>query len=157
MIQTHIHMSRPTWTSQIGIGLPFSSIVESSFVDSHSGSLKYSAGFENSMREINPEDIKEINYYTNFSSEYLSSSTNIKNILNKSSANTWNMTVKSPSPIKDSIFDREEFKNYQNNISLGPSAQVAIEFVFNDYVSLSRVRINPNVSDGLHLVQVLVE
>jgi hypothetical protein len=119
--------------------------------------LKFSSGFEDSLVEIGQEDIKEINYYTNFSSEYLSSSTNIKNILNNSSSNSWNMTIKSPFVIRESIFDREEFKNYQGNIFLGPSAQVAVEIVFNKYIKASRIRVSPNVSNGLLLAQVITE
>ena len=126
-------------------------------MDQNSGTLKFSAGFEDTLSEISEKDIKEINYYTNFSSEYLSSSTNIKNIINNSSSNSWNMTIKSPFVIRESIFDREEFKDYQNGILLEPSAQVAVEIVFNKYIQVSRLRINPNVTNGLFLVQVITE
>lgn len=149
-------MIRLVFLFRIEIGVSFS-VDETATIDPISGSLKFSSGFEESLAQINSEDIKEINYYTNFSSEYLSSSTNIKNILNNSSSNTWNMTIKTPFIIKESIFDREEFKDYQNGMSLGASAQVAVEIIFNRHIKISRVRMNPNVSNGLILMQVITE
>lgn len=130
---------------------------EYAFVDPESGTLKFSSGYEESLLKISSEDIKEINYYTNFSSEFVSSNTNIANIISNSSANVWNMTIKSPFIIKESIFDRQEFSQYRNGVNLAASAQVAVEIIFNTYITASRIRINPNVSSGLFLVQTILE
>lgn len=126
-------------------------------VDTVSGTLKFSSEYEDKLVEIAQENIKEINYYTNFADEFISSSTNINNILNNSTSSTWNVTVKSPFPITESIFNREEFKNYRNGVSPVPSAQIAVEIIFNKYIKASRLRISPNISNGLYLIQVIAE
>ncbi len=137
-------------------GMPFAPR-EMAMVDPTSGTLKFNALLEESLTAINAEDVKEVNYYTNFSPEYISSNTNIMNLLSNSSANAWNMTVKSPFVIKDSIFDREEFSYARNGINLAASAQVAVEIIFNSYIRASRLRVTPNVSAGLFLVQAILE
>lgn len=126
-------------------------------VDSLTDSLKFSNSYERSLVNIEKEDIKEIKYHTNFSTEYITSDTGINNLLNNSSSNTWNLTVKSPLIIKESIFEREEFTRYQNGINLTASAQVAIEIVFNNQIKASRIRLSPNVSSGLFVTQIVVE
>ena len=126
-------------------------------VDSLTDSLKYSNSYERSLTNIEKDDIKEIKYYTNFSSEYITSDTGINNLLNNSSSNTWNLTVKSPLIIKESIFEREEFARYQNGINLTASAQVAIEIIFNKQIKATRIRLTPNSSAGLFVTQIVVE
>lgn len=137
-------------------GLPFRGS-EYAAVDPVTGSLKFSSTQEEILSEIDRNNIKEINYYTNFAEEYISSNTNIQNIFDNSSNNTWNMTVKSPFPIKESIFDRPEFKQHKGSISFDNSAQIAVEIILHTAVPASRIRINPNVSKGLYLLQAVVQ
>jgi hypothetical protein len=132
-------------------------VSEYATVDSVTDSLKFSNSYERSLVNIEKEDIKEIKYYTNFSTEYITSDTGINNLLNNSSSNTWNLTVKSPLVIKESIFEREEFARYQNGINLTASAQVAIEITFNKQIKASRIRLTPNASAGLFVTQIVIE
>jgi hypothetical protein len=133
------------------------SVKEYATVDSLTDTLKFSNSYERSLVNIPAEDIKEIKYHTNFSKDYISSDTGIINILNNVSSNTWNLTVKSPLVIKESLFEREEFVRYQNGINLAASAQVAIEIVFNKQIKATRIRLTPNSSSGLFVTQIVVE
>jgi hypothetical protein len=126
-------------------------------VDSLTDTLKFSNSYERSLVNISKEDIKEIKYHTNFSKDYITSDTGIENVLNNFSSNTWNLTIKSPLVIKESIFEREEFTRYQNGINLAASAQVAIEIVFNKQIKATRIRLSPNLSSGLFITQIVVE
>lgn len=126
-------------------------------VDPTTGTLKFSSGPEEVLISDFKEKIKEIKYYTNFSPEFISSNTSIENIFDNSSSKTWNMTIKSPFLIKESIFDREEFKQYANTVAFDDSAQVAVEIILNSEIVASKIRINPNVTKGLYLIQALVE
>jgi len=130
---------------------------EHATVDSLTDSLKFSNSYEKSLVNIEKQDIKEIKYYTNFSTEYITSDTGINNLLNNSSSNTWNLTIKSPLIIKESIFEREEFARYQNGINLTASAQVAIQVTFNKQIKATRIRLTPNSSSGLFVTQIVVE
>lgn len=135
----------------------FFSTKEYASVDPLTDSLKFSNSYERSLVNIEKDDIKEIKYHTNFSKEYITSDTGINNLLNNSSSNTWNLTVKSPLIIKESIFEREEFARYQNGINLTASAQVAIEITFNKQIQATRIRLTPNSSAGLFVTQIVVE
>jgi len=137
-------------------GMPFKGI-EYAAVDPTSGTLKFSANQEEKLIDFDRNNIKEINYYTNFASEYISSNTNIQNVFDNSSSNSWNMTIKSPFVIKESIFNRDEFKQYKGSIAFDDSAQVAIEIILNSEVPASRIRISPNVTKGMYLIQAAVE
>ncbi len=137
-------------------GLPFNSFEKAS-IDSTAGVLKFSSEQEENLLDIDTENIQTVNIYTNFADEYVSSSTNILNIFDNSSNNSWNMTVKSPFVIKESIFNREQFKEYGKNVAFDNSAQVAIEIILNTSVPISRIRINPNVTKSLYLIQAIVD
>lgn len=137
-------------------GLPFKK-QEYAIVDPTSGTLKFSANQEEKLIDFDRNNIKEINYYTNFASEYISSNTNIQNIFDNSSSNSWNMTIKSPFVIKESIFDRNQFQQYKGSIAFDNSAQIAIEIILNSEILASRIRINPNVTKGMYLLQAAVE
>jgi hypothetical protein len=137
-------------------GLSFD-ISEYADVDPITGTLKFSSEPKKILINNFKEKIKEIKFYTNFSSEYISSNTSIENIFDNSSSKIWNMTVKSPFLIESSIFDREEFKQYANTVAFDSSAQVAVEIILNSEVVASTIRINPNVTKGLYLIQGLVE
>lgn len=130
---------------------------EISSVDSVTGTLKFSSGQKEVLVNTFKDNIKEIKYYTNFASEFISSNTSIENVLDNSSDRTWNMTVKSPFPIKESIFSREEFKQYANTVAFDDSAQVAVEIILNSQVPASKISLSPNVTKGLYLMQVLIE
>jgi len=137
-------------------GVPFSAI-ENAIVDPMTGSLQFSSGQSETTIDNFKDNIKEIKYYTNFSSEYISSSTNIENIFDNFSNKTWNLTIKSPFRIKESIFDRADFRQYRKPSQFDDSAQVAVEIILNNEINVSKININPNVTKGLYLMQAAVD
>jgi hypothetical protein len=126
-------------------------------VDPVSGKLKYSSDYETSLINVSPSQIKSISYETNFSKEYISSDTGIEKILNNIVAKPWHLTVKSPFIIRQSLLDTEKYKDFKNNINIDSGAQVAVNIEFNSNISLSRIRINPNIIDSLAIAQIIVE
>lgn len=137
-------------------GVPFQAS-ESSFVDSFSGSLKYSKNYEQTLSGISLDDIEDVLYYTNFSEEYVSSDTGVHKILNDSSSHIWNLTVKSPVVIKENIFDQNTFSSFKVENQIDSSAQIGVEIVFKSPKEISRIRITPNISDNIDLLQVIVQ
>jgi hypothetical protein len=137
-------------------GVPFSAS-ESSFVDSFSGTLKYSKNYEQILTSITIEDIENIIYHKNFSEEYISSDTGIRKVLNASSSHIWNLTVKSPVVIKENIFDKDIFSSFKTENEIDSSAQIGVEIVFKSPKQISRIRITPNTSDNMDLLQVIVQ
>jgi len=109
------------------------------------------------LSDIGPEDIQKIEYFTNFSQEDISSDTDIKKVFNTSSNHVWNMTVKSGSVIKESIFNQEIFSSFKLKNNPNPSAQVAIKIQLNHPKLISKIRINPNKKDDLDLLQIIVD
>ena len=126
-------------------------------VDPVSGKLKYSSSYESSLVNILSSQIKSITYETNFSHEYISSDTGIDKVLNNVNSKPWNLTVKTPFVIRESLLDSEKYINFKNGISIDSSAQVAINIEFNSLVSMSRIRINPNIIDSLAVAQIIIE
>ena len=109
------------------------------------------------MSDIGFENIQKIEYFTNFSQEYISSDTDVKKIFNTSSNHLWNMTVKSPGVIKESIFDQEMFSSFKFKNNPDPSAQVAIKIQLSHPKLISKIRINPNKKDDLDLLQIIID
>jgi hypothetical protein len=126
-------------------------------VDPVSGKLKYSSNQEIFLSSINSNNIKSISYETNFSKEYISSDTGIEKVLNNLNSKIWSMNVKSPFLIRESLLDSEKYVDFKNNVNVGPSAQVALNIEFNSLVSMSRIRINPNIIDSLGVAQIILE
>lgn len=126
-------------------------------VDAAAGVLKFSSGFEQSLRSINLNDIQEINYDTNFSSQYISSDTGVEKVINNINSKVWSVNVKTPFIIKESILDKQEYSSYKNGIVLSPSAQIAVNIKFNRLIEMSRLRINPNYAAGMQIAQIIIE
>lgn len=134
----------------------FSSL-EKSHVDSFTGSLKFSSGIEESLVSIEQADIKSINFYTNFPKENISSDTGIKNVITGNSNNSWNLTIKSPSVINDSIFSQAQFQSFITDASGIVGAEVAVSVELNTSVDASRIRISPNIGQGLYVTQIVLD
>lgn len=137
-------------------GVPFLAS-ETSFVDSFSGTLKYSKNYEQTLTSIALEDIEDVIYHRNFSEEYISTDTGIGKILNASSSHIWNLTVKSPIVIKENIFDQDIFSYFKTENEIDSSAQIGVEIIFKSTKEISRIRITPNISDNIDLLQVIVQ
>lgn len=101
-------------------------------------------------------NIKSISYKTNFSEQIISSDTGVENCITGNSNNSWNLTIKSPSVINDSIFTRPEYYTFKNSSTTSSGAEVAIHVELNSAVRASRIRVSPNVGDGLSLIQTVL-
>jgi hypothetical protein len=137
-------------------GTPFTNS-EGSQVDSFTGSLKFSSSIEQSLVGINEADIKSINFYTNFPTENISSDTGIKNIITGNSNNSWNLTVKSPSVINSSIFSQAQFQGFNADSSGIVGAEIAVSVELNRSVDAQRIRISPNIGQGLYITQIVLD
>lgn len=126
-------------------------------VDPITGKLRYSSNYELSLFSLDQSQIKSISYETNFSKEYISSDTGVEKILNNLDSKPWNLTIKAPFVLKESLLDSEKYKDFKNNINVGPSAQVALNLEFNTAVMVSRLRLNPNTIDSLGIAQIIIE
>lgn len=131
--------------------------MERSHVDSFTGSLKFSTTVEESLVSIDQKDIKSINFYTNFSTENISSDTGIQNIITGNSNNSWNVTVKSPSVISSSIFSQAQFQGFNADASGIVGAEIAVSVELNKSVNAERIRISPNIGQGLYVTQIVLD
>lgn len=105
---------------------------------------------------IPQSNIKSISYKTNFSEQIISSDTGVENCLTGNSNNSWNLTVKSPSIINNSIFSRPEYYSFKNSSAPSSGAEIAVHIELNSPILASRIRISPNVGDGLYLIQAVI-
>lgn len=126
-------------------------------VDSATGTLKYSQGYNFLLTNISNNEIKSITYDTNFSKQFISSDTGVEKIFNSVNSQCWSLAAKSPFVIKTSIFDQPEYSNYRNGVEVPSSAQVAVKIEFNRMLPLARLRISPNYTKGLLVAQIVVE
>lgn len=130
---------------------------EGSHVDSFTGSLKFSSDKQESLVDIKQEDIKSINFYTNFPTQNISSDTGITNIITGNSNNSWNLTVKSPSVINSSIFSQAQFQGFNADASGIVGAEIAVSVELNKSVDAQRIRISPNIGQGLYATQIVLD
>lgn len=137
-------------------GIPFNSSM-SAKVDPSTGKLKYSSSYEASLIPFNPSTIKSVSYETNFPKEYISSDTGMDKVLNNVNSKPWNVTVKSPFIIRESLLDSQKYADFKNGVNLPTSAQIAITFEFNVPVVMSRLRVNPNGLSSLGVAQIIIE
>jgi hypothetical protein len=135
---------------------PFSSS-EKSYVDSFTGCLKFSSTKEENISTIQDANIESISFDSNFSNQFISSDTGIRNLLSGNSNNSWNITVKSPSIINESIFSQDKYSLYKNSSSNDPGIEVAVKVVLRNSVNASRIRISPNIGYGLYATQLLLQ
>lgn len=126
-------------------------------VDNASGKLKFSSDYELSLSDISTNDIKSITYETNFPREYISTDTGLGKLFTTENTKSWNLTIKSPFVIKESLLDSEKYSEYKNGVSVPASAQVAVTVEFNSLKQMSRLRIISDHFNSLSLAQVIIE
>ena len=130
---------------------------EKAYVDPFTGMLKFSSAVEETIRPVDQANIKSIRYSTNFPENFVSSDTGVMNVLTGNSNNSWNLTVKSPVIINESIFSQTKYSSFKNSSANSAGAEVAIEVELTSPVLSSRIRISPNAGDGLQLTQVVIK
>lgn len=109
------------------------------------------------MVSIEQADIKSINFHTNFPTENISSDTGIKNVITGNSNNSWNLTIKSPSVINNSIFSQAQFQGFNADSSGIVGAEIAVSVELIRSVDASRIRVSPNIGQGLYITQIVLD
>jgi hypothetical protein len=129
-------------------GIPFP-IGANGFIDSVTGLFKVGKNYTN----ISVLDrIDSISVENNFSS-YITSESEFSNLFNQDIQNSWNVTVKSPVILSSFL---SKYSSYIRDGRIPQKgAEVVAEVIFNSPVQLDTIRFNPNISNGLSLIQIV--
>lgn len=119
-------------------------------VDSVLSKMNVSTGinFSNQYKNIN-----SINYINNYS-EYATTQSDFKSVLDEELFNNWNVTVKSPLPLTSELPEVTKYVTYDTSYING--AQAFIELSFINPPEMDTIRLTPNDSSGLQLLQVVI-
>jgi len=119
------------------------------FVDSVTGMFKVGKNYSNLslLGRIN-----EVNVSTNFAT-YVTSESDFENVFNQDMQNSWNVTVKSPVILSSFLSNYSQYINYSYLSS--KAAEVVAEVILTSPVQIDTIRFNPNLSNGLTLLQVV--
>ena len=123
------------------------------YIDSTLSKISTSAG----KTFINILDNYSVNsYITNYNKEqFTSTDTGFDGCMNESQLDSWSVTVKSPYALSSQLPNIEKDISY--DISSIRGAQSKVELVVNAPVESDFVRIMPNDSSGLQVLQVIVQ
>jgi len=119
------------------------------FVDSVTGFFKVGKNYTN-LSVL--DRVSSISLSNNFSS-YVTSDSDFSNVLNQDVQNSWNVTVKSPVILTSFLSNYSQYINYDYVGQKG--AEVVSEIQFTSPVQMDTIRLNPNISNGLTLLQVV--
>lgn len=109
----------------------------------------------NGSNFINPiNNIANISEYNNYS-EYATSSTEFNLLFNESRTDNWSVTVKSPFLLTSSVPQTARYITYDTSYIKGAQSVNTVSFV--TPVEMDFIRITPNDSSGLQLLQVVLE
>lgn len=104
---------------------------------------------------INPIDnIKNITEYNNYSG-YTTSNTSFNLLFNESKKDNWSVTVKSPFLLTSPLSVASKYITYDTSYIKGAQSMNIV--TFNTPVEMDFIRITPNESNGLQLLQVVLE
>ena len=104
---------------------------------------------------INPIDnIKNITEYNNYSG-YTTSNTSFNLLFNESKKDNWSVTVKSPFLLTSPLSVASKYITYDTSYIKGAQSMNIV--TFNTPVEMDFIRITPNDSNGLQLLQVVLE
>jgi hypothetical protein len=117
-------------------------------VDVIAGTLKNGASFK--KLDINPIVKSYINNYSN----YISSASSIEDIFSEKANKAWNVTIKSPRVISDSITGLQDKIGYSYPGISGAQASILIEF--SNPQEMNCIRISPNIGIDFQILQVIV-
>ena len=117
-------------------------------VDVIAGTLKNGAAF----RKIDANPI--VKSYINNYSNNISSASSIEDIFSEKSNKAWNVTIKSPRIISDSITGLQDKLGYSYPGISGAQASIIIEF--SKPQNMNCIRISPNIGIDFQILQVIV-
>lgn len=94
-------------------------------------------------------------YISNYNrDEMVTTDTGFESCINESQMDSWTVTIKSPYAITSQLKDIEKYVNYDFSYIRG--AQVKVELSFKDWITSDFIRLTPNISGGLQLLQAIV-
>ena len=122
----------------------------SSFIDGKAGVLKIG----NTQKSVNIiRNIKDINIKTNYNN-YITTSTDFENLFNDNFSDSWTVTIKSPTILNSYVTESLNLLQYDYSSINGAMTQIVMEL--ERPVAIDTIRINPNSSNNLQLLQVVV-
>lgn len=113
---------------------------------------KISTSNSNSFLSVQGQ-IKEIKIRTNYS-QYTVSETNFDAVLNEALEDAWMVDVKSPVILTSQLDSLSRYIDYDYSYIRGAQAEVVVEF--EPDIEIDLLRISPNYSSGLQLLQVVL-
>ena len=119
------------------------------FIDTVSGMLKMGNYYTNKNVINNINSIKTVSNYGN----YITTDSDFNNLFNDNLKDSWNLTIKSPIVLTSNIINYLKYLNY--NYSNINGAQTAVEVEFTSPINIDTIRINPNLGNGLQLLQIV--
>lgn len=121
------------------------------YIDSVLSKMSISNGI-NFLNQIN--NIGTIGYATNYSN-YTTTDSEFISTLNETLQDNWTVTVKSPVILTSKLSEYSKYLPYDYSFISG--AQAAVDLEFNIPVEMDTIRIKPNLSNGLQLLQVVLK
>lgn len=119
------------------------------FVDGSSGMFKVGSNYS---RVNVSENIASVELHTNYSS-YITSESSFIDLFNNDAQHSWNVTIKAPIVLSSSLGNFSQYVNYKFENQKG--AETSAEVVFSAASEMDTIRIRPNISNGLQLVQIV--
>lgn len=126
--------------------------LDAGFMDSANGYLR----FGNSIESIDVSRRIDTSKYKIASNcqNYITTQTDSFNLFNDVKQDAWTVTVKSPTILSSSLSD---YSNYLYNEALAMrGAKFVLEVPFKSATEINSIKISPNQSNGLQLLQVVV-
>lgn len=94
-------------------------------------------------------------YVSNFNKdEMTTTNTGFDLALNESMMDSWTVTVKSPYALSSQLSDINKYVSYDSSYIRG--AQIKVDLSFKNWVESDFIRVTPNISSGLQLLQAIV-
>lgn len=121
-----------------------------SFIDGKAGVLKIGKTQDSKNVIRNIKSIKIKNNYNN----YITTKTDFENLFNENFSDSWTITVKSPAILNAQLEEYKSLLGYDYTLLSGAATLSEVEF--ERPVSIDTIRVNPNYSNNLQLLQVVV-
>lgn len=121
------------------------------YVDPVSSKFKIGSG----IKIINVIDnIKDVKTTSNYR-QYVSNQSNADSLFNEDDSDTWSVSIKSPVIITSGLEELSKYIDYDYSYIVG--AKTIMEISFLKETEMDLIRISPNESNGLQLMQIAVE
>jgi hypothetical protein len=90
-------------------------------VDPISGKLIFSeSSVQQDLVALSSNEIESVSYDTNFATNYISTDSGIEKLFNSVISKSWNLTIKTPFVLRESLLDQEQYIDFKNNVISQP-------------------------------------